>query len=149
MFVSEYRTHLCSELRDTDVGKIVKLSGWLHNRRDHGGILFLELRDNYGITQIVIEGNLDRYTLLTATAVHAGIRQDFLNIVSQCAKRDEFNRQERAALEAAPVNLLGDDLELALFQFINLELALGLGRDAATHKTRRARHPARLVGRVG
>ena len=49
----QYRTHKCSELGAADVGKKVKLSGWIHSRRDHGGLLFLDLRDHYGITQIV------------------------------------------------------------------------------------------------
>ncbi|MFW5774686.1 MAG: aspartate--tRNA ligase [Chitinivibrionales bacterium] len=50
----EYRTHLCNQLRKEDIGKRVRLSGWIHNKRDHGGILFIDLRDNYGITQVVV-----------------------------------------------------------------------------------------------
>ena len=49
-----YRTHTCGELRKTDVGNAVTISGWIHNRRDHGGVLFIDLRDHYGITQVVI-----------------------------------------------------------------------------------------------
>jgi len=49
-----YRTHNCGELKKTDVGKKVRLSGWIANRRDHGGVLFIDLRDHYGITQIVV-----------------------------------------------------------------------------------------------
>ncbi len=49
-----YRTHTCSELRKENVGEFVRLSGWIHNRRDHGGVLFIDLRDHYGITQVVI-----------------------------------------------------------------------------------------------
>ncbi|MFD9909584.1 aspartate--tRNA ligase [Streptomyces sp. NPDC059063] len=48
-----YRSHTCGELRASDVGTDVRLSGWLHNRRDLGGILFIDLRDHYGITQLV------------------------------------------------------------------------------------------------
>ncbi|WP_420000448.1 aspartate--tRNA ligase [Streptomyces boninensis] len=48
-----YRSHSCGELRSSDVGTDVRLSGWLHNRRDLGGILFIDLRDHYGITQLV------------------------------------------------------------------------------------------------
>ncbi|MBL4907639.1 MAG: aspartate--tRNA ligase, partial [Sneathiella sp.] len=50
-----YRTHTCAELRDSDVGKTVRLSGWVHRKRDHGNLLFVDLRDHYGITQGVIE----------------------------------------------------------------------------------------------
>ncbi|MDR0677673.1 MAG: aspartate--tRNA ligase [Holosporaceae bacterium] len=50
-----YRTHNCGELRLGDVNKVVKLSGWVHKKRDHGNIIFLDLRDHYGITQCVID----------------------------------------------------------------------------------------------
>jgi aspartyl-tRNA synthetase len=50
---TKYRTHTCEELRATHVGEEVKLSGWIYRRRDHGGVVFIDLRDNYGITQIV------------------------------------------------------------------------------------------------
>src|SRR3569623_63946 len=50
-----YRTHTCGQLRKTDVGKNVRLSGWVNRRRDHGGLIFIDLRDHYGITQCVIE----------------------------------------------------------------------------------------------
>ncbi|QQN78419.1 aspartate--tRNA ligase [Streptomyces sp. XC 2026] len=49
-----YRSHLCGELRSADIGKDVRLSGWLHNRRNLGGILFIDLRDHYGIVQLVV-----------------------------------------------------------------------------------------------
>jgi aspartyl-tRNA synthetase len=50
-----YRTHNCAELRAADVGAQVKLSGWVHRKRDHGNLLFVDLRDHYGITQIVTD----------------------------------------------------------------------------------------------
>ncbi len=49
-----YRTHTCNALEKKDIDSQVRLSGWLHNRRDHGGVLFIDLRDHYGITQIVV-----------------------------------------------------------------------------------------------
>jgi len=49
----KYRTHTCNELNKTNVGQQVRLSGWLHRKRDHGGVYFIDLRDHYGITQIV------------------------------------------------------------------------------------------------
>ena len=50
-----YRTHTCGALRKDDVGKTVRLSGWVHRVRDHGGLLFIDLRDHYGLTQIVAD----------------------------------------------------------------------------------------------
>ncbi len=49
-----YRTHTCNELRKEDAGKTVRLSGWMFRLRDHGGILFVDLRDHYGVTQVVV-----------------------------------------------------------------------------------------------
>ncbi|MBR2123830.1 MAG: aspartate--tRNA ligase [Acetobacter sp.] len=49
-----YRTHYCSALRSTDAGTTARLSGWIHSKRDHGGLLFIDLRDETGITQVVI-----------------------------------------------------------------------------------------------
>src|ERR1700750_557256 len=48
-----YRTHTCAGLSAENVGETVRLSGWIHRKRDHGGVLFVDLRDNYGLTQIV------------------------------------------------------------------------------------------------
>ena len=49
-----YRSHTCGDLRPEHAGKDVRVSGWVHRKRDHGGLLFIDLRDNYGLTQIVI-----------------------------------------------------------------------------------------------
>jgi len=48
-----YRTHNCNELTKSEAGGEVKLSGWVHRKRDHGGVLFIDLRDHYGVTQLV------------------------------------------------------------------------------------------------
>ena len=52
-----YRTHTCADPRISDVGQTVRLSGWVHRKRDHGGVLFIDLRDHYGITQIVADAD--------------------------------------------------------------------------------------------
>ena len=50
-----YRSHTCGALRAKDVGATVRLSGWVHRVRDHGGLLFIDLRDHYGLTQVVAD----------------------------------------------------------------------------------------------
>ncbi len=55
MTLHRYRSHTCGALRDSDIGTHVRLSGWCHRIRDHGGVLFIDLRDHYGMTQVVID----------------------------------------------------------------------------------------------
>ena len=62
--MNKYRSHNCSELREKDIGKNVKLSGWLHRKRDHGNLLFLDIRDHFGITQCVIENKDKNFKIL-------------------------------------------------------------------------------------
>tara|TARA_B100000941_G_scaffold287093_1_gene261697 strand:+ start:31 stop:1818 length:1788 start_codon:yes stop_codon:yes gene_type:complete len=65
--MNKYRTHTCSDLGEKDVNKIISLSGWLHRKRDHGNLLFLDLRDHYGITQCVIENKNSFFPILEKT----------------------------------------------------------------------------------
>ncbi len=55
--MNRYRTHTCGELNKTHVGETVRLSGWIHRKRDHGNLLFVDLRDHFGLTQCVIEND--------------------------------------------------------------------------------------------
>ncbi|MDW4904763.1 aspartate--tRNA ligase [Streptomyces sp. ADMS] len=71
-----YRSHTCGELRASDVGSDVRLSGWLHNRRDLGGILFIDLRDHYGITQLVARPGTPAYEALDKVSKESTVRID-------------------------------------------------------------------------
>ena len=62
--MNKYRTHNCSELTISEINKQVTLSGWLHRKRDHGNLLFIDLRDHYGITQCVIENKNKNFKIL-------------------------------------------------------------------------------------
>jgi len=59
-----YRTHNCAQLRAANVGQSVRLSGWIHRKRDHGGLLFVDLRDHYGLTQIVTDTDSEAFKVL-------------------------------------------------------------------------------------
>ncbi|MFF8843305.1 aspartate--tRNA ligase [Streptomyces sp. NPDC015127] len=71
-----YRSHTCGELRASDVNADVRLSGWLHNRRDLGGILFIDLRDHYGITQLVARPGTEAYEALDKVNKESVVRVD-------------------------------------------------------------------------
>ncbi len=62
--MNKFRSHNCSELSENEIDKNVSLSGWLHRKRDHGNLLFIDLRDHYGITQCVIENKNDFFPIL-------------------------------------------------------------------------------------
>ena len=62
--MNKYRTHNCSELDESNIDKKIILSGWLHRKRDHGNLLFIDLRDHYGLTQCVIENNNKFFSIL-------------------------------------------------------------------------------------
>jgi len=71
-----YRSHTCGALTRENVGETVKLSGWVHRKRDHGGVLFIDLRDHYGITQIVADVDSSALPLLEALRVESVVTID-------------------------------------------------------------------------
>ncbi len=71
-----YRTHKCAELRDSHVGETVRLSGWVHRKRDHGGVLFVDLRDHYGMTQIVADTDSPALPILEALRLESVVTID-------------------------------------------------------------------------
>jgi len=72
--MNKYRTHNCSELNEKEIEKTVHLSGWLHRKRDHGNLLFIDLRDHYGITQCVIENNNKFFPILEKSKPESVLR---------------------------------------------------------------------------
>jgi aspartyl-tRNA synthetase len=71
-----YRTHTCAALTPADVGNNVRLSGWVHRVRDHGGLLFIDLRDHYGLTQLVIDPDSSAFKLAETVRSEWVIRVD-------------------------------------------------------------------------
>ena len=66
-----YRSHNCAQLRAADVGTTIRLSGWVHRKRDHGGVLFVDLRDHYGMTQIVADSDSPALEILEGLRVES------------------------------------------------------------------------------
>src|SRR5690606_6400350 len=66
-----YRSHTCGALTAAETGQTVRLSGWVHRKRDHGGVLFVDLRDHYGITQVVADSDSPALPLLEALRVES------------------------------------------------------------------------------
>ena len=79
-----YRDCLCGALRPSDIGRDTTLSGWVASRRDHGGVIFIDLRDREGITQIVFRPELHAEA---ATAAHSLRSEDVITVVGQVAAR--------------------------------------------------------------
>jgi aspartyl-tRNA synthetase len=106
-FASPYRTHTCGELRAGDAGKPARLSGWVNRRRDQGGLIFLDLRDRHGITQVVI----DRTDAPAAHDVASRVRSEFvITVAGQVATRLEGTQNKR--LPTGEVELQGTALTI-------------------------------------
>src|SRR5260221_6881499 len=71
-----YRTHTCGALRLADRGENVRLSGWIHRKRDHGGLLFVDLRDHYGLTQLVVHPGAPGFEALDRLRAESVVRVD-------------------------------------------------------------------------
>jgi aspartyl-tRNA synthetase len=71
-----YRSHTCGALRDSDIGSAVRLSGWCHRIRDHGGVLFIDLRDHYGLTQVVADPDSKAFKLAETLRAEWVVRID-------------------------------------------------------------------------
>jgi aspartyl-tRNA synthetase len=76
MPLHRYRSHTCGALREDDIGKIVRLSGWCHRIRDHGGVLFIDLRDHYGLTQVVADPDSPAFKLAETLRAEWVVRFD-------------------------------------------------------------------------
>ena len=80
----KYRSHTCNQLNDKDAGKSVSLSGWLHRKRDHGNLLFIDLRDHFGLTQCVIENKNKFFSILEKLRP-----ESVLQIIGNVVKREK------------------------------------------------------------
>jgi aspartyl-tRNA synthetase len=75
-FMHIYRSHTCADLNSSNVGENIRLSGWVHRVRDHGGILFIDLRDHYGMTQILADPDSPAFNVVETLRAEWVIRID-------------------------------------------------------------------------
>ncbi len=81
---NKYRTHYCGELRESDIGKNVRVAGWVENIRDHGGVMFLDIRDHYGVVQVVVHDdklleNINKECTVTVSGTVTKRDEDTIN----------------------------------------------------------------------
>jgi aspartyl-tRNA synthetase len=100
-----YRTHTCGALRATDAGQPARLSGWVHSKRDHGGLLFVDLRDHYGLTQCVFTAGSPAFA-----AIERVRPESVVTITGQVVARDE--RTVNPDLATGAIELRAETVEL-------------------------------------
>ncbi len=119
--MNKYRTHNCSELTIKNIGKQTILSGWVHKKRDHGNLLFIDLRDHYGITQCIIDNKNEHFSTLEKIKLETVIRIEGEVV----ARTSETVNKEHAtgSIEVAikNFNVLGSTKELPLPVFSDQE----------------------------
>jgi aspartyl-tRNA synthetase len=109
-----YRTHTCGALSPSDAGRTVRLSGWVHRKRDHGGLLFIDLRDNYGLTQIVIAPSSAAFAAAERVRAESVIQIDG-NVVERTPETVNPNLPTGGIeVQASAIQVLGSAEELPL-----------------------------------
>ena len=119
--MNKYRTHNCSELTIKNIGKQTILSGWVHKKRDHGNLLFIDLRDHYGITQCIIDNKNEHFSALEKIKLETVIRIEGEVV----ARTSETINKEHATgsieVTIKNFNVLGSTKELPLPVFSDQE----------------------------
>jgi aspartyl-tRNA synthetase len=104
---TQLRTNTCGELTKDDIGKSVTLSGWLQSRRDHGGIIFVDLRDRYGLTQVVFDPKHNK----DVHKIAEGVRREFvLQVTGRVRARGKG--LENPKLKTGQIEIISDDLNI-------------------------------------
>ena len=119
--MNKYRTHNCSELTIKNIGKQTILSGWVHKKRDHGNLLFIDLRDHYGITQCIIDNKNEHFSALEKIKLETVIRieGDVVARTSETVNKEHATGSIEVAIKN--FNVLGSTKELPLPVFSDQE----------------------------
>jgi aspartyl-tRNA synthetase len=105
--VHTYRTHTCGELRAEHLGSTVRLSGWLRNRRDHGGVYFIDLADHYGTTQLVAAPGSDMYERVIRLPKETVIRADGVVVPREEGKVNPLMPTGEIEIRVTAIEVLG------------------------------------------
>jgi aspartyl-tRNA synthetase len=112
--MNKYRSHNCSELTESDSGKKVLLSGWLHRKRDHGNLLFIDLRDNFGVTQCVIENNNKYFKLLENLKSESVIRVSGKTVDREKGSENKDLQTGKIEVNIESIDVLSEAKELPM-----------------------------------
>ena len=112
--MNKYRTHNCSELGIKEINKIVHLSGWLHRKRDHGNLLFIDLRDHYGITQCVIENKNKFFPVLEKSKPETVLRISGKVVKRSAGTENTELKTGKIEISINSVEVLSDAKELPM-----------------------------------
>ena len=121
--MNKYRTHNCNELTQDNSGQEIILSGWINKKRDHGNLLFIDLRDNYGITQCIIDKNNENFKSLEKIQLESVIKVNG-KVIKRSA--DTINSELQTGEIEVDINsfkVLGTCKELPMPVFSDLEYA--------------------------
>tara|TARA_R110001606_G_scaffold71247_12_gene163468 strand:+ start:53269 stop:55062 length:1794 start_codon:yes stop_codon:yes gene_type:complete len=109
-----YRSHTCGALRASDAGSTVRLSGWIHRKRDHGGLLFIDLRDHYGLTQLVLHPETPGFAAVERLRAESVIKIDG-EVVARSAETKNANLPTgEIEIQVKAVEVLSEAAELPL-----------------------------------
>ena len=115
VFMIEYRTHTCGELRAQNAGQRVKLSGWIHRKRNLGNLCFVDLRDHYGITQCVVDSSSDLFARLENIRVESVITVDGLAVMRESVNKNMPTGDIEVKVDAIEVHSEADVLPIQVF----------------------------------
>ena len=121
--MNKYRTHKCNELRKSDVDKSVSLSGWINKKRDHGNLLFIDLRDNYGITQCIIDKENKNFSELEKTQLETVIKVNGKVVIRSDETKNKDIETGEIEVAISEYETLGTCKELPLPVFSDQEYA--------------------------
>ena len=101
----KYRTHKCHELSHQDVNKVVRLSGWVHRKRDHGQLIFIDLRDHFGLTQVVVDSTNENFKTIENISL-----ESVITITGTVIERSIETKNKNLPTGDIEVNLSGLDI---------------------------------------